>query len=44
MSTKVRIKLVHLVVGLGLMLTFLTMPTPPVIQGECSDQTSTCSG
>ncbi|MEZ4644790.1 MAG: hypothetical protein R3E31_19010 [Chloroflexota bacterium] len=42
MSTNIRIKLVHVVVGLGLLMGFLSLPTPPVTQGECSVQTATC--
>ncbi len=42
MSSKVQKKLVHVVLGIGLLLALFSTPTPPTTLGECSVQTGTC--
>ena len=44
MSKQVKVKLLHLTVVVGLMLAFMSAPTPPSLNGDCSVQTSTCTG
>lgn len=44
MSSKLKLKLVHWVVAAGLLLAFVSAPTLPAPDGECSYQTATCTG